>query len=429
MVLAEGQEFTDRGYTGQLDLEALGLVHMGARLYDPVLGRFLSPDPFLQADSQQMNPYAYAANNPLTVTDPSGMRNIFGSIGHALGSIGRAIGRAFSSAVKSVEHALKSVLNLKTLMRSVVFRVVADIGVTIAWGGNIGCTIAFDAAMSSASTLMSGGSWRDAIGAGALGAVEGGVGLMGLAKVVSFSVAGTIGGTYAVMVQHASFVSGFVSGATIAGMSPGVGPKLTMTAAGIAEDSLAATENTIAIGVYQDVASHVAQKLHLNVDELDLTLEAVSWLGGSRTISKDHEILGFNNRPGYNKVVGFGLDMVDATLAFQGLPTRTGWEIIMNPSKYQIDSGHSLGSLEAMNLARYGFAVGATVYAVPFGFPGGVNVGRVVLNPGDPIVGFGMGFIFHPLADRSNPSTSCAWPSCSLENAHSTSYTSDGHLQ
>ena len=101
----------------------------------------------------------------------------------------------------------------------------------------------------------------------------------------------------------------------------------------------------------------------------------------------------------------------------------------MNPSKFQIDSGHSLGSLEAMNLARYGFAVGATVYAVPFGFPGGVNVGRVVLNPGDPIVGFGMGFIFHPLADRSNPSTSCAWPSCSLENAHSTSYTSDGHLQ
>ena len=104
--------------------------------------------------------------------------------------------------------------------------------------------------------------------------------------------------------------------------------------------------------------------------------------------------------------------------------------MIMNPSKFQIDSGHSLGSLEAMNLARYGFAVGATVYAVPGGLPGGVNVGgQGGAQTGDFIAGFGMGFIFHPLADRSNPSTSCAWPSCSLENAHSTSYTSDGHLQ
>jgi len=96
---------------------------------------------------------------------------------------------------------------------------------------------------------------------------------MVFSKVVS-SVAGTIGDSYAIMVEHASFVSGFVSGATMAGMSAGVGPKLTLTAAGITEDSLAATENTI--GAYQDVASHVTQKLHMNVDELDLTLEAVS---------------------------------------------------------------------------------------------------------------------------------------------------------
>ena len=44
------------------------------RLYDPVLARFLSPDPYLQAPDnlQNHNRYSYALNNPLRYTDPSG---------------------------------------------------------------------------------------------------------------------------------------------------------------------------------------------------------------------------------------------------------------------------------------------------------------------------------------------------------------------
>lgn len=47
---------------------------MNARLYDPVLGRFLSPDPYVQAPdfSQNFNRYSYALNNPLRFTDPNG---------------------------------------------------------------------------------------------------------------------------------------------------------------------------------------------------------------------------------------------------------------------------------------------------------------------------------------------------------------------
>lgn len=37
-----------RGYTGHEHLTWFGLINMNARLYDPVLGRFLSPDPFVQ---------------------------------------------------------------------------------------------------------------------------------------------------------------------------------------------------------------------------------------------------------------------------------------------------------------------------------------------------------------------------------------------
>ena len=39
-----------RGFCGHEYLDVFGLVDMNARLYDPILGRFLSPDPYI-ADS------------------------------------------------------------------------------------------------------------------------------------------------------------------------------------------------------------------------------------------------------------------------------------------------------------------------------------------------------------------------------------------
>lgn len=63
-----------RGYTGHEHLDHLGLIHMNGRIYDPELGRFLSADPFVQfpESTQGFNRYAYAGNNPLSYSDPSG---------------------------------------------------------------------------------------------------------------------------------------------------------------------------------------------------------------------------------------------------------------------------------------------------------------------------------------------------------------------
>ncbi|MDL2215235.1 hypothetical protein LJC00_03510, partial [Dysgonomonas sp. OttesenSCG-928-M03] len=64
----------NRGYTGHEHLSMFGLINMNARLYDPYVGRFLSPDPYVQAPSlsQSFNRYSYALNNPLAYTDPDG---------------------------------------------------------------------------------------------------------------------------------------------------------------------------------------------------------------------------------------------------------------------------------------------------------------------------------------------------------------------
>jgi RHS repeat-associated protein len=55
-------------------LDEMGLVHMNGRIYDPLIGRFMSADPIIQAPGmlQSYNRYAYVMNNPLNLTDPSG---------------------------------------------------------------------------------------------------------------------------------------------------------------------------------------------------------------------------------------------------------------------------------------------------------------------------------------------------------------------
>ena len=87
-----------RGYTGHEMLPEFGLINMNhlikreqselacyaerengrmkfsGRVYDPALGRFLSPDNYVQMpdNTQSFNRYAYCVNNPLKYVDPSG---------------------------------------------------------------------------------------------------------------------------------------------------------------------------------------------------------------------------------------------------------------------------------------------------------------------------------------------------------------------
>ncbi|MFE0364584.1 RHS repeat-associated core domain-containing protein [Streptomyces griseoaurantiacus] len=64
-----------RGFVGGTS-DPTGLVHLGAREYDPTLGRFISVDPVINLDSpSQMNAYSYAHNNPVTMSDPTGECN------------------------------------------------------------------------------------------------------------------------------------------------------------------------------------------------------------------------------------------------------------------------------------------------------------------------------------------------------------------
>ena len=64
----------NKGFTGHEMLEALELVHMNGRVYDPLVGRFMSGDPLVQepTNGQNYNRYSYVLNNPTNLTDPTG---------------------------------------------------------------------------------------------------------------------------------------------------------------------------------------------------------------------------------------------------------------------------------------------------------------------------------------------------------------------
>ena len=65
---------SDFDYAGEQRDGETGLLNLRARLYDPVLGRFITRDSFdgMVGVPQSWNRYSYAENDPVNSTDPDG---------------------------------------------------------------------------------------------------------------------------------------------------------------------------------------------------------------------------------------------------------------------------------------------------------------------------------------------------------------------
>jgi RHS repeat-associated protein len=112
-------------YTGAQRLAGSDILQLGARLYNPTLGRFLSPDSLDPAGSstQSTNGYSYTENDPVNFTDPSGHQDDSGGTitqdaegSNALGPVGSfvAVGIWAYENRSAIWNALGSAWNWTT---------------------------------------------------------------------------------------------------------------------------------------------------------------------------------------------------------------------------------------------------------------------------------------------------------------------------
>lgn len=107
--------FAKRGYTGHEHDDEIGLINMNAREYDPVVGRFISPDTLIPqaTNSQAYNRYSYVINNPLSLTDPSGHSWLSKAVRSVTRSVKRAINQVTEQVARSTTYALQKISSVK----------------------------------------------------------------------------------------------------------------------------------------------------------------------------------------------------------------------------------------------------------------------------------------------------------------------------
>jgi RHS repeat-associated protein len=86
---------SEHHFTGKERDAESGNDYFSARYYASSMGRFMSPDPILQNDLRLLNPqrwnkYAYVINNPLILTDPTGLDAVYVNFSGMAGGFGHS---------------------------------------------------------------------------------------------------------------------------------------------------------------------------------------------------------------------------------------------------------------------------------------------------------------------------------------------------
>jgi RHS repeat-associated protein len=181
---------TDRGYTMHEHLDEMGVIHMNGRIYDPLVGRFMSADPFIQdpAFAQSYNRYAYVMNNPLAYTDPSGyfsLRSVFRVVVTVV--VAYYTGGAISGALASASGGAATTFGSWA---------VTGAGATFQLSA-VGSALAGAVGGFAAGAVSSGGTFKGAMQGAVSGGLFGAAGSVGQAasaeRYLAHAVAGCIG--------------------------------------------------------------------------------------------------------------------------------------------------------------------------------------------------------------------------------------------
>lgn len=144
---------TPRGFTGHEHIDLFDLINMNGRIYDPVIGRFIQPDPNVQdiTDLQNLNRYSYVLNNPLSYTDPSGFffKKLFKGISNAFKKVVSFVKEHFVT-IASIAVGLLTGYGISLIFKELSFLSAAGFGFGSSFTG----------------TVLSGGKVSDAFKSG-----------------------------------------------------------------------------------------------------------------------------------------------------------------------------------------------------------------------------------------------------------------------
>ena len=214
----------DRGYTGHEQLDDSGLIHMNGRIYDPELGRMLSPDPVVQVPefSQNFNRYSYVMNNPLNLTDPTGF-SWLSSVFHKIGSWLKENWRTVVTIVVAVVLTIVTAGIGFAVAYGTAFSLAAS-GVTFGTAAFLGAAAGYaavgaivGAATGALGAALAGGDLGDVLRGAAVGGISGALtGALHMTNgIVNIVGHGVVGGATNVA-MGGKFGDGFLSAAASA---------------------------------------------------------------------------------------------------------------------------------------------------------------------------------------------------------------------
>lgn len=348
---------TTKGFTRHEHDDELTLINMNAREYDPVLGRFIMPDPIIPGatNSQSYNRYSYVLNNPLSMVDPTGnhhkkLKNAVKKVVKAQVDIIRAPSRAVDHYVvrPTIRHIAKHHPNALPYVRGIA------VAVGSTFGPAVGAAVAGKFDYETCRAM--GCDANDAMRAGLKGGAT----------------------------SYGSYLISDAFGSSNAGVS-----KISLS-------------QTIGNSVAQTAVAQYADRQGINPIVFNAGLFSLSWTGnaivGSRYDAKLNHLDGIGNRYG---PLGLVFDAADILLEMQGYLSASSRDYISSggANHQYLLSGHSLGALSVANLVGQGYASGGVVFSLPFGKVAAgitVNNGWLDLVNGGPI-----GLLTNPGANYS----------------------------
>ena len=228
-------EWLYRGYTGHEMLDGFGLINMNGRIYDPVVGRVLSPDNYVQNgfSTQSFNRYSYGFNNPLKYTDPDGNFAFLPFLAIAVAEVGAIFAQgAFISGLSyglNVAITGQSAGGMDKALLWGGIQAVASAGVGSLFGsvGGIGREVlraGVHGLVGGVITQSQGGDFGTGFGISAVGSLVGS-GLDGLPGGVQIGASALVGGVTAEL-SGGSFLRGAVQAGIVVGFNHLMHPSL-----------------------------------------------------------------------------------------------------------------------------------------------------------------------------------------------------------